>query len=71
MTLPEEFRRHGYHCISNGKIFHHTEDTGERMLYDLETDAAENDSMAEYAEHQNCVNQLSQMLADGWRRALP
>ncbi len=30
MTLPEEFRRNGYHCISNGKIFHHTEDTGER-----------------------------------------
>lgn len=30
MTLPEEFRRNGYHCISNGKIFHHTEDTGDR-----------------------------------------
>ena len=30
MTLPEEFRNNGYHCISNGKIFHHREDTGKR-----------------------------------------
>lgn len=27
MTLPEEFKRNGYHCISNGKIFHHRSDT--------------------------------------------
>ena len=30
MTLPEEFRKNGYHCISNGKIFHHTGDTEQR-----------------------------------------
>ncbi len=30
MTLPEEFRKHGYHCISNGKIFHHKNDTANR-----------------------------------------
>ena len=30
MTLPEEFRRNGYHCISNGKIFHHRVDTEDR-----------------------------------------
>ncbi len=30
MTLPEEFRRNGYHCISNGKIFHRKEDTADR-----------------------------------------
>lgn len=30
MTLPEEFRRNGYHCISNGKVFHHRGDTGNR-----------------------------------------
>lgn len=30
MTLPEEFRKNGYHSISNGKIFHHTDDTGPR-----------------------------------------
>ena len=30
MTLPEEFRKNGYHCISNGKIFHHKNDTGDR-----------------------------------------
>ena len=30
MTLPEEFRNNGYHCISNGKIFHHKNDTGDR-----------------------------------------
>ncbi|MDE0840176.1 MAG: sulfatase, partial [Kiritimatiellae bacterium] len=30
MTLPEEFKNNGYHCISNGKIFHHPEDTAER-----------------------------------------
>lgn len=30
MTLPEEFRRNGYHCISNGKIFHHRDDTEDR-----------------------------------------
>ncbi len=30
MTLPEEFRKNGYHCISNGKVFHHQFDTGDR-----------------------------------------
>jgi arylsulfatase A-like enzyme len=30
MTLPEEFRKNGYHCISNGKIFHHQDDTADR-----------------------------------------
>lgn len=30
MTLPEEFRKNGYHCISNGKIFHNQEDTADR-----------------------------------------
>lgn len=29
-TLPEEFRKNGYQCISNGKIFHHKDDTGAR-----------------------------------------
>ncbi len=29
-TLPQEFRDNGYHCISNGKIFHHRDDTAER-----------------------------------------
>ncbi len=30
MTLPEEFKKNGYYCISNGKIFHHTDDTEDR-----------------------------------------
>jgi iduronate 2-sulfatase len=30
MTIPEEFRKNGYHCISNGKIFHHRDDTEKR-----------------------------------------
>ncbi len=30
MTLPEEFKKDGYHCISNGKVFHHPEDTADR-----------------------------------------
>ena len=30
MTLPEEFKKNGYHCISNGKVFHHNEDAAER-----------------------------------------
>jgi iduronate 2-sulfatase len=30
MTLPEEFKTNGYHCISNGKIFHHKNDTAKR-----------------------------------------
>jgi len=30
MTLPEEFRKNGYHCISNGKVFHHRNDTEKR-----------------------------------------
>ena len=30
MTLPEEFRKNGYFCISNGKIFHHKQDTAKR-----------------------------------------
>lgn len=29
-TLPEEFKNNGYHCISNGKVFHHPEDTADR-----------------------------------------
>jgi iduronate 2-sulfatase len=30
LTLPQEFKRNGYHCISNGKIFHHKDDTSDR-----------------------------------------
>ena len=30
ITLPEEFKKNGYHCISNGKVFHHNEDAAER-----------------------------------------
>lgn len=30
MTLPEEFKRNGYHCLSNGKVFHHYDDTAKR-----------------------------------------
>ena len=30
ITLPEELRKNGYHCISNGKIFHHRNDTAKR-----------------------------------------
>ncbi|MDC0156435.1 sulfatase [Verrucomicrobia bacterium] len=30
MTLPEAFKTNGYHCISNGKIFHHNDDTAKR-----------------------------------------
>ena len=30
MTIPEEFRKNGYQCISNGKIFHHRDDTEKR-----------------------------------------
>jgi len=29
-TLPQEFKENGYHCISNGKVFHHNEDAAER-----------------------------------------
>lgn len=28
-SLPEHFKKHGYHTISNGKIFHHTNDCRE------------------------------------------
>jgi iduronate 2-sulfatase len=44
---------------------------GERMLYDLEKDASENVNIAGVAEHQTLVKQLSQMLEEGWRTALP
>jgi len=30
VTLPEHFKRHGYTTLSNGKVFHHTDDTQER-----------------------------------------
>ena len=30
MTLPGELRKNGYHCLSNGKIFHHKNDTATR-----------------------------------------
>ncbi|MBT3637247.1 MAG: sulfatase [Opitutae bacterium] len=30
MTLAEELKNFGYHCISNGKIFHHLNDTAKR-----------------------------------------
>ena len=29
-TLPQELKQKGYHCISNGKIFHHKDDTAAR-----------------------------------------
>jgi arylsulfatase A-like enzyme len=29
LTLPHHFRNHGYHTISNGKIFHHDQDARE------------------------------------------
>ncbi|MBT6852505.1 MAG: sulfatase [Opitutae bacterium] len=34
MTLPEELKNNGYHCISNGKIFHHKNDTAKRSWSD-------------------------------------
>lgn len=30
LTLPQELKKNGYHCISNGKIFHHKTDTAKR-----------------------------------------
>ena len=30
LTLPQELRKNGYHCLSNGKIFHHKNDTAKR-----------------------------------------
>jgi arylsulfatase A-like enzyme len=30
VTLAEAFRQNGYHCLSNGKIFHHQTDTQDR-----------------------------------------
>lgn len=30
MTLPEELQKNGYICLSNGKVFHHKEDTAGR-----------------------------------------
>ncbi len=30
VTLPQVFRTQGYHCIANGKIFHHSNDTADR-----------------------------------------
>ena len=30
LTLPEHFRKHGYTTISNGKVFHHRNDTADR-----------------------------------------
>ena len=44
---------------------------GEKMLFDLENDAAENVNIAGEAEHQDRVKQLSQMLAGDWKSALP
>ncbi|MBT3199305.1 MAG: sulfatase [Phycisphaerales bacterium] len=34
MTLPGEFRKNGYECISNGKIFHHRNDTEKQSWTD-------------------------------------
>jgi len=44
---------------------------GDRMLYDLEKDAAENVNIAEDAEHQELVKQLSHLLAGDWKKVLP
>jgi len=44
---------------------------GEKMLFDLKDDAAENVNVAEQAEYEDRVKKLSQMLADGWKKALP
>lgn len=42
-----------------------------RMLYDHQTDAAENVNIAERVEHGERVAELSRMLKTGWRDALP
>ena len=44
---------------------------GEKMLYDLEKDAAENVNIAGEAERQELVKQLSELLAGDWKMALP
>lgn len=46
-------------------------DNGEKMLFDLKNDAAENVNIAESADHQGIVQQLSRMLKDGWEKVLP
>jgi iduronate 2-sulfatase len=44
---------------------------GENMLYDLQNDLAENINISGSAEHREIVEQLSQMLTDGWQGVLP
>ena len=44
---------------------------GEKMLFDLERDADENNNVAGAPEHKELVKQLSQLLNSGWKHALP
>ena len=41
------------------------------MLYDLKNDPSENINIAEAKEYQKTVNQLSQVLINGWENVLP
>jgi len=43
----------------------------ERMLYDRKKDPAENTNVAKAAEYRKTVQQMSQRLADGWKKAQP
>ena len=46
-------------------------DNGEKMLYDLQNDAAENFNISGLEENQKLVQQLSRVLKEGWQKAKP
>ncbi|MBR9998718.1 MAG: sulfatase [Cyclobacteriaceae bacterium] len=60
----DRYRYTEYHDHVNNRIM-------ARELYDLDSDPLETYNMAIDSENENLVNELSQLLQNGWKKALP
>ena len=58
ITLPQHFRNHGYHTISNGKIFHHADDAAESWD-EIWHPASSSKSWRDYATQENILADTS------------
>ncbi|WP_372949459.1 sulfatase [Mariniphaga sp.] len=66
VSLPEHFRKNGYHTISNGKVFHHIDDIPESWSETPWNPAVAASSYLDYQTHENL-----NILERGISRGLP
>lgn len=66
VSLPEHFRKNGYHAISNGKVFHHIDDIPESWSEDPWNPAVDASSYLDYQTDTNL-----DILKNGISRGLP